>query len=127
MDKVPHRNYLQEARENLEAANESLKATRCNAATIDAVHCGIDATDSLTVLMIGVRRAGDRHEDALTLLQTLSPPRDTLRTKSRQLSRLLSVRNASEYEGRLKNEAEAAEAARDAQRYLEWVEGHLHG
>lgn len=115
-------NYLDKARESLEAAKESLSARRWNAATINAVHCGISATDAITVFMIGVRHAGERHEDAITLLQNLSLPNETLSTKGRQLVRLLSIKNTAEYEERLIREKEATEAVRDAERYLMWVE-----
>jgi HEPN domain-containing protein len=121
VNKELYQNYLHKARENIEAAKESLQAGRWNAATINAVHSGINATDALTVFMIGVRHAGDRHEDAIALLQTLGIPKDTLKSKSRQLSRLLGVKNASEYEERLIRENEAMEAVRDAERYFEWV------
>ena len=125
VSKELHRNYLQKARENLEAAKESLEAGRWNAATINAVHSSISATDALTVFMLGVRHAGERHEDALALLQTLNLPKETLNSKSRQLSRLLSVKNASEYEERLIKEKEAEESVRDAERYYDWVEQYL--
>ncbi|MFH2110723.1 MAG: HEPN domain-containing protein [Candidatus Bathyarchaeota archaeon] len=126
VNKELYRNYLQKARENLETAKESLQAGRWNAAVINAVHSGISATDAITVFMVGVRHAGDRHEDALALLQTLNLPKDTLRAKSRQLSRLLSIKNASEYEERLIREKEAIEAVKDAERYFEYVEAILH-
>ena len=115
-------NYLEKAWESLEAARESLGARRWNAAAINAVHCGISATDALTVFMIGVRHAGERHEDAVTLLQTLSLPKATHSAKGRQLGRLLSIKNTAEYEERLIREKEAAEAVRDAERYYEWIE-----
>jgi HEPN domain-containing protein len=120
-----YRNYLEKARESLEAAEESLRARRWNAATINAVHCGISATDALTVFMIGVRHVGERHEDAIALLQTLDIPRETLAAKGRQLGRLLAVKNAADYEERLIKEKEASEAVRDAERYFEWVENLL--
>ena len=122
-----HANYLEKARESLEAARESLSARRWNAAATNAVHCGISATDALTVFMIGVRHAGERHQDAAALLQTLSLPRGNLSTRGRQLARLLAIKNTAEYEERLIREKEAAEAVRDAGRYLEWVENLLKG
>lgn len=125
VNKELYLNYLQKARENLEAAKESLQAGRWNAATINAVHSGISATDALTVFMIGVRHAGQRHEDALSLLQTLNLPKNELKNKSRQLSRLLSIKNASEYEERLIRKKEAAMAVRDAERYVEWINDKL--
>jgi len=115
-------NYLKKARENLETARECLKAGRWNAATINAIHCGISACDALMVFMIGVRHASERHEDAVALLQTLNLPKDTLSSKGRQLSRLLGIKNAAEYEERLIMQKEAAEAVRDADRFLDWVE-----
>lgn len=41
------------------------------------------------------------------------------------MSRLLGVKNASEYEERLIRENEAMEAVRDAERYLEWAKNTL--
>jgi len=117
-----HENYLKKARENLDTAMECLRAERWNAAAINAVHCGISACDALTVFMVGVRHAGERHEDAVALLLTLNLPRDVLSVKGQQLSRLLGIKNAAEYEERLMTQKEAAEAVRDAERFLEWVE-----
>jgi hypothetical protein len=97
VEKGLYTNYLRKARENLEAAIESLKAQRWNAATMNAVHCGISATDALIVFMIGVRHAGERHEDAVTLLMTLNLPKNVLTTKGRQLSRLLAIKSNAEY------------------------------
>ena len=122
VEKGLYSNYLEKARESLETARESLASKRWNSATMNAVHCGINATDALTVFMIGVRHAGERHEDAISLLQTLSLPRDVLATKGRQLSRLLGIKSAAEYSERLIDEKEASEAVRDAGRYLVWVE-----
>ncbi len=115
-------NYLKKARESLDAAKESVKREQWNAAAINAIHCGISACDALTVFMIGVRHAGERHEDAVTLLQTLNLPKDKLSTKGRQLSRLLGIKNAAEYEERLITQEEATEAVKDAERLMEWVE-----
>jgi len=96
-----------------------------NAAVINAVHCGISTCDALTVFMLGVRHAGDRHEDAISLFQTVGLPRDVLLVKSRQLSRLLGIKNTAEYEERLMDENDAREAVRDAERFLGWVKEFL--
>jgi len=125
VDKVLFENYLRKARENLETAKECLNAERWNAAVVNAVHCGINACDALTVFMIGVRHAGERHEDAISLLQTLNLPKDVLSNKGRQLSRLLEIKNAAEYEERLISQSEARESVRDAERFLQWIEESL--
>jgi HEPN domain-containing protein len=125
VDKSLFRNYLKKAEECLETANQCLKEVRWNAAVINAVHCGISACDAITVFMLGVRHAGERHEDAISLFQTLSLPRETVRSKSRQLSRLLAIKNAAEYEERLMSEIDAKEAVRDAERFFAWVKRFL--
>ena len=81
--------------------------------------------DALTVFMLGVRHAGERHEDAISLFQTVSLPKDVLTAKSRQLSRVLGIKNAAEYEGGLMNENDAREAVRDAGPFFSWVKEYL--
>jgi HEPN domain-containing protein len=127
IDKSAFRNYLKKAEECLNTALECLKNGWWNAAVINAVHCGISACDALTVFMLGVRHAGERHEDAISLLQTVDLPKDLLTAKSKQLSRLLGVKNAAEYEERLMNENDAREAVRDAERFLGWAKEFLSG
>ena len=122
VDKVLFENYLRKARENLETAKECLNAERWNAAVVNAVHCGINACDALTVFMIGVRHAGERHEDAISLLQTLNLPKDVLSNKGRQLSRLLEIKNAAEYEERLISQSETRESVREAERFLQGID-----
>jgi len=125
IDKSLFKNYLQKSEECFETASECLKTRRWNAAVINAVHCGISACDALTVFMLGARHAGDRHEDAISLFQTVGLPKDVLTTKSKQLSRLLGIKNAAEYEERLMNENDAREAVRDAERFFSWVKEFL--
>jgi len=125
IDKSLFKNYLRRSEECLDTALESLRTGRWNTAVINAVHCGISACDALTVFMLGVRHAGERHEDAISLFQTVSLPKDVLTAKSRQLSRLLGIKNAAEYEERLMSENDAREAVRDAERFFSWVKEYL--
>lgn len=75
--------------------------------------------------MLGIRHAGERHEDAISLLQTVDLPKDVLKAKSKQLSSLLGVKNVAEYEEHLMDEDDAREAVRDAERFLAWVRDFL--
>jgi len=118
-------NYLRKSEECLNTASECLRTARWNAAVINAVHSGISACDALTVFMLGVRHAGERHEDVISLIQTVGLPKDILTARSKQLSRLLGIKNAAEYEERLMNENDAREAVRDAERFLNWVKEFL--
>jgi len=125
VDKSVFENYLKKSEEYFGAAQECLRTGRWNAAVINAVHCGISACDALTVFMLGIRHAGERHEDAISLLQTAGLPKDVLMAKSRQLSRLLGIKNAAEYEERLMDKNDANEAVRDAERFFSWVKDFL--
>jgi HEPN domain-containing protein len=125
VNKSQFSNYLKKSEECLSTASECLKNAKWNAAVINAVHCGISACDALTVFMLGVRHAGERHEDAISLIQTVGLPKDVLTARSKQLSRLLGIKNAAEYEERLMNENDAREAVRDAERFFNWVKEYL--
>jgi HEPN domain-containing protein len=48
-----------------------------------------------------------------------------LTARSKQLSRLLGIKNAAEYEERLMNENDAQEAVRDAERFFNWAKEYL--
>jgi HEPN domain-containing protein len=125
VDKSLFKNYLRKSEECFNAALECLRARRWNAAVMNAVHCGISACDAVTVFMLGVRHAGERHEDAISLFQTVGLPRDVLTAKSKQLSRLLVIKNVAEYEERLMDEDDAKEAVRDAERFFSWAKEFL--
>ena len=125
VNKQLFRNYVEKAGESLSTAKDCLAEGRWNSAVINAVHCGINACDALTVFMIGLRHAGERHEDAIGLLQSLRMPKAALNSKIKQLSMLLSIKNAAEYEERMMTEEEANAAVRDAERFYEWVKSFL--
>lgn len=69
--------------------------------------------------------AGERHEDALALLQALPIDNEELNKKTRQLSRLLAVKTAAEYNEKLMTKKDASSALMDSGRILEWVNKHL--
>lgn len=122
VDKSLFRNYLKKAEECIATARECLEKERWNSTAVNAIHCGISACGALTVFMTGTRHAGDRHEDAISLLETLEIPRDILTKKSRQLSSLLRIKTAAEYEERLISENDARQSMKDAERFFKWVE-----
>ncbi len=123
MDKSSYKNYIKKAEECRRAMHDAYAKGDWNAAVINAIHCAISSTDALTVFFKGVRHAGERHEDAVALLQQIEI--EDLKTKTRQLSRLLSIKNAAEYEDRLMNKKEADSALKDADRFLKWAKETL--
>jgi HEPN domain-containing protein len=81
VDKFQFKNYLAKAREFNSTAEAAFERGFYNAAVANAIHCAICAIDALTVFYLGVRHAGERHEDAVTLLQKV--PIDDGKKKTR--------------------------------------------
>jgi hypothetical protein len=89
------RAYSDKAAEYLDAAEDELKANRRIAATSLAIHAAINAADAVTGVRLGVRAAGQHHDEALTLLGSAGPDGAELHT---QLSRLLPMKVKAEYD-----------------------------
>ena len=100
---------------------DEIRAKRYNSATILAVHAVISACDALTSFYLQQRCASDRHLDVLSLISRLPFDKGELDAKSKQIARVIDVKNVAEYEERLISAREAENAARDAERTLKWA------
>jgi len=59
---------------------------------------------------------------AVELLSSLPLERSEIDSKLKQARRIISLKNAAEYEDRLIKQSEAQEILKDARRLFEWVE-----
>ncbi len=125
VDRHMFKNYLKKADEHYKAMESSYNAGLQTACVVNAIHCAINSTDALTVFYLGFRHAGDRHQDALQLLQKLDIDKHELRSKSQQLSSLLSIKNMAEYEERLMDDGDMENARKACGRYYSWVKEKL--
>jgi hypothetical protein len=125
VDRHLYENYLKKADEYHKAMNMCHENWLWNACAVNAIHCAISSTDALTVFYLGFRHAGDRHQDVLQLLQKLDIDKKELRSKSRQLSSLLTIKNAAEYEERLMDDNDAENARKACDRFYSWVKETL--
>lgn len=87
--------YLAKADQYLGAASDSLVAGRTIAATSLAVHAGTNAADALSGARLGVRAAGENHDQVLLLLRQAGPEGTAV---ARDLARLLPVKARAEYD-----------------------------
>ena len=117
-DKSVYGNFLKKAGEFLHAAAASFEKNEYNAASSNAVHVVISASDALCVYFLGRRSAGDSHEEAIALFNSLSLPTDEKEENARRISRVLGIKNMAGYESRLVFRQEAENAIRDADRFL---------
>ena len=71
VEKQKYKNYLKKANEFFHSMNANFAQQYYNAVILNAIHCAISAADALTIFYKGVRHAGERHEDVISLLNTL--------------------------------------------------------
>lgn len=88
-------------------------------AALTAIHCAISLGDALTVYAAGSRSRGDSHLDLVALLET-SVTHPELGMQAQRLGRILSRKNAVEYEERLFSEKETRALVRDVERFFAW-------
>jgi uncharacterized Zn finger protein (UPF0148 family) len=81
----------------------------------------ISACDALTSFYLQQRSASDRHLDVLSLIVRLPFDKSELDAKSKQIARVIDVKNAAEYWERSISAREAEDAVRDAERTLRWA------
>jgi hypothetical protein len=120
--------FLAKAQEFLESATSSLTSRHWNAAGLSAIHAGISAADAAVVASSGQRSSSKDHAAAVDLLRIAVPEAGA--AQLRQLTGLLSMKNAVEYEQRL-TEAEARSLVAQSGRLVRWaatvVADHLGG
>jgi HEPN domain-containing protein len=90
--------FLDKAREFLPSAKRSLEAGDRDAAAVLAIHAGISACDSITVMSMGVRSNTRRHLDVLRLFKGLTF--EGREQTERQLRELVEEKREVEYEDR---------------------------
>lgn len=82
----------------------------------------INACDAICSRFLQLRHSGADHTHAVELLNSLPFKKEELDAKVKQARRVISMKNAAEYEDRLIDEDEAKEMFRDTKRILEWVD-----
>ena len=124
VDKHKHVNYLKKSDEFFEIMKDSFAKGKFNATVLNAIHCAMSSADALTVFYKGVRHAGERHEDVVSLLNTLGLP--DMQSKNRQLLDLLRIKNSAEYEEKLMTETNASDSIKNTDRFSKWVKEMLN-
>jgi len=118
-------NYFKRADECFNAARRSLESREWNASTISAIHCVIAAADAMCVYFLGQRHAGEGHEGAVELFNTIKLERQEIANNAKRIGRVLGMKNIAEYEDRLVYKSEAEKALKNAERFLQFVKSKL--
>jgi hypothetical protein len=107
------RAYAAKAEEFAEAAASDLDAGRNIAATSLAIHAGINSADAVCGARLGMRAAGEDHDQVLALLRQAGPDGAEV---ERDLRRVLPLKTKAEYEPDDIAPSVAAKAVERAQR-----------
>ncbi|MCX5751246.1 MAG: hypothetical protein NT099_06235 [Candidatus Saganbacteria bacterium] len=116
--------YFSKAAEFYDSMMDCFREERWNSAALEAVHCCISANDALTIWSKGIRCTSHNHDDAVTLLQSLSDLKD-VKTGASHFLRVIKKKNLVEYEGKKFGKNEAAEIILHAERFFKWVNSIL--
>lgn len=125
VDKTLYSNYLRKAEECYHASVNSFSLQEWNAAAINAIHACISACDAICIYHLGKRHAGENHNEAVYLFKTIKPDDEEINTNASRLSRILSIKNLAEYEGRLVSKNEAEKLLKDCERFIEYIRRKL--
>jgi hypothetical protein len=110
--------YVVKAAEFLRAAQDSLQLGNRTAATGNAVHAGIAASDAIAAALVGSVSQGD-HADAPGHLDSIG---GDARVAARQLRQLLPLKSLAEYDPRPMSVTEARRAVTAAERLVALAE-----
>ena len=114
-------NFLKRANECFHAAQNSFSREEWNAATINAIHSCIAASDAMCVYFLGKRSASEKHDDAIGLFKMTGAKDEEIRTNAARIERVLRIKNMAEYEERLVFRSEAEKVLKDCERLLDYV------
>ena len=89
------RAYAGKADDFADAAASEMLAGRFIAATSLAIHAGINAADAVCGARLGIRAAGEDHDQVLALLRQAGPDGASV---EKDLRRLLPLKTKAEYE-----------------------------
>lgn len=120
VSKSEYPDFFSKASEFFDTMKSCLREGRWNSAALEAVHCSISANDALTIWAKGIKCTSPNHDDAVTLLQSLSDIKD-IKNGANHLLKVIKKKNLIEYEKRKFNKNEAEEIALHAERFFKWV------
>lgn len=123
VDKNLYKNYLKKAEEMLDVAEYASNKSKNNAAVTAAVHCAINAIDSLAVFYFGKRHSG-KHEDALDAIKGAVSEIE-FKEIAKQFNGLIELKNEAEYQPDLMERQQAKDAVKRASRILSRVKEKL--
>jgi uncharacterized protein (UPF0332 family) len=123
VDSSKAKNYLKKADDSLHMARLAIRERKYDNAVMSAVHSAINALDALTTSHLG-KRASGAHTDVLSLVKGIFSGTE-YQDIQKQFTSLMSMKNASEYQPDLMEEADAQKSVKWAERIVAKVKEKL--
>lgn len=111
--------YIRKAKEFLEGAGLLAEKEKWNSSAVLSVHAVISACDAVCSRFLQLRHGGADHMQAVELLSSLPLERSEIESKLMQARRVISLKNAAEYEDKLIKQSDAQEMQKEAERLIE--------
>ncbi len=118
--------FMSRAEQFREAMNFSMSNGDFDACVSNAVHCGISASDALTVLKLGKKSAAQNHIEAVILLKEVQTSDDSEKAKvCDRLQELINLKTPAEYDDRAMSKSEAEKAQRLCNKVFDFVKKEM--
>ncbi len=125
VDRFRAKDYLQRSEECKNAMHRSFEGGEWTACVINAIHSAIAAADALCVFKLGLRHAGERHEDAISIFLGINRTDENILKNSKHLQELLQIKTEAEYSERLMGSKDAEIAKKHCERFLDYVKSQI--
>lgn len=125
VDRFKAKDYLKRAEECIHTMNAAFDRGEFNACVINAVHAAIAAADALCIFTTGIRHAGQRHEDALTIFRDIDPRDEDIKRNLDHLKELLQIKSVAEYGEELMDRKRAELYRKHAERLFAYVKSRI--
>lgn len=125
VDRFRAGDYLKRAEECKNAMERSFETGEWTAAVINAIHAAIAAADALCVFKLGLRHAGEKHEDAIALFSGIDNASEDILRNSKHLQELLQIKTEAEYSEKLMDKNDAELSKKHAERLLDFVRSSI--
>ncbi len=123
VEKHKYSTYWKKANEFHDGMDKAEADEEWNLTALNAIHCAISSVDAVTTFYLKQHSAGQRHEDAATLLGQTGL--QEAKERGKQLIDILSIKTLVEYEADEPTESEARSLAEKTRKLFKWASRHL--
>ena len=116
-----YKEYQNVAEHFYDAAKDSMELEYFTAAGVLIVHSAIAYTDALCIKLSGVKSVGEKHDDAITLVESVVAVSEEKAKAVNQLRRIIEEKTKVFYLGELYSTSQTKEMWKRLERFRKWA------